>query len=150
MVTQGIFPETLEKDVLRIRDKALIRSLVQEKGRELVYAGLAGVKARDILRWSEYLSRVIIIERPFKDSVEQLAFKTEVILSLSPTFNGNITIVFEDIWDYLASRQYVNILGTVPDVINLDFCGGIIYETQMEYPKHRQAFQELGTHCLIL
>src|SRR5947208_161443 len=142
-VSQGSFPETLEKDVLRLRDKALIRLLMQEKGRELVYAGLSGVKVRDILRWSKYLSRVIVIERPFQDTAEQLDFRTEVILKLAPTFNGNITVIFEDILNCLISRQYVNVFGTVPDIINLDFCGGMLYETHMEYPKQRQAFQEL-------
>src|SRR5262249_48071807 len=65
-----------------------------------------------------------------------------VVLKLAPLFNGNIQCVFQDVWEYLASPEFANAT-PFPDVINLDFCGGLIYQVEMEYPKQRAAFQRL-------
>lgn len=139
---EGFFPETREKNVLRLRDRVLVEKLSAEKKRRLLYCGLSGVNAVDVLLWKEYLERAIIVQRPFDEEDEEDDFKTNLILRLNAHFNGGIKIVISDIWDYLSSPAFP-ILGIVPDVFNLDFCGGLIYETRLEYPKQRSAFQNI-------
>jgi len=139
---EGFFPETREKNVLRLRDRFLIENMAARKGRRLVYCGLSGVNATDVVLWKDYLERVVIVQRPFENDGEEDDFKTTLILRLNTYFNGNIQLVFGDIWDFLASAEFAN-LPAFPDVLNLDFCGGLIYESKMDYPRQRDTFQSV-------
>lgn len=139
---QGFFPETLQKDVLRERDLTLVQKLATKKKRLLCYCGLCGVEAVDVVKWQEVLDRVLVVERPISDESNRTHFKTSIVLKLAPLFNGNIQIVFQDIWNFFASSEFVQ-SKVFPDVINLDFCGGMVNEVTMEYPKQRAAFQHI-------
>ena len=152
----GAFPETFEKEILRTRDQFLIGELAEEKGRRLTYCGLAGINAYDVLKWQEYLDDVIVVERPISDEMPKLNFETKVIRRLTPIFNGKVKVVFCDIWDYLASRSFAA-CPRMPDVLNLDFCGGLIAQIDMNYPKQIDAFRGMfelakntGSHFLLL
>jgi hypothetical protein len=141
-VPVGYFPETIQKDVLRARDMELIRKLAASKGRSLFYCGLTGSEAADVLKWREWLSRVLAVQVHIPDEVKRVRFEADLMLKLAPHFNGNIKIVYDDVWEYLASEKFAK-LSAVPDVVNLDFCGGFLYEVDMNYPKQRAAFQKL-------
>lgn len=138
----GLFPDTSEKRVLRARGYGLIQALSQRKGRRLRYCGLAGVNAHDIEMWQDALDHVTVIERPIDDPAKRAEFETRLLLKLAPVFNGNIDIVFQDVWKYLASDAFQN-RSSFPEVINLDFCGGMINKVDMNYPDQREAFQRL-------
>lgn len=137
----GYFPETLEKDVLRERDARLIARLAAEKRRSLTYCGMCGVEARDVLKWKNCLGRIEVIERKLPDDGERLLFKTGILSKLTPHFNGNVRVHFADAWDFLNSPSFGSDFPI--DVVNLDFCGGLCYEVDMEYPKQRTAFSNL-------
>lgn len=152
----GAYPETSEKDILRTRDQFLIKELSEEKGRRLTYCGLAGINAYDVLKWQEYLNDVIIVERPINDEMTKLDFETKVIRRLTPIFNGRVKVVFYDIWDYLVSEDFAA-CPRMPDVVNLDFCGGFMSQANLDYPKQKEAFQGMfelakkkGSHFLLL
>ena len=152
----GAFPETSEKEILRLRDQLLIEELSEEKGRWLTYCGLAGIDAYDVLEWKEYLNDVTVVERPRNDEMSKLDFETKVLLRLTPIFNSKVKVVFRDIWDYLASEDFAA-CSRMPDVLNLDFCGGLMPQVNSDYPKQRKAFQgmfelakEKGSHFLII
>lgn len=136
------FPETNSKDILRNCDLFLIEKLQKESGHKLCYLGLPGIDAKDVLTWKDTLDYVVAIERLDKDSEEaRAAFKTSLLLKLTPVLYNNIKIVFDDVWSMLASGRLID-FQRVPQVINLDFCGGMHY-TAMDYPKQMSAFHEL-------
>lgn len=135
------FPETLEKDVLRTRDLGFLKELSAEKGRSLRYLGLSGSEALDVLKWKDSLGHVVVIERPIGDEDAESRFSESITFRLTRHFNGNLEIVFADIWKYLASDEFAK-MAVAPDVVNLDFCGGLVY-SNMEYPVQRLAFQGL-------
>jgi hypothetical protein len=137
----GYFPETLQKDTLRERDRRLIEMLATAKGRALTYCGMCGEEALDVLKWRVHLNRVEVIERPLSDSVTRLNFKTSILSKLTPYFNGHVRLHIIDAWEYLASKEFADEYPI--DVINLDFCGGMCYESKMDYPKQRLAFTNL-------
>ena len=139
---QGEFPETAQKDVLRAKDFVILQDLASRKARKLSYLGLAGVHAYDVMKWRELLDRVTVIERPIRDELARNEFRTKLTLGLMPTFNGNFSLIFADIWDFLASDGLA-MMGRFPDVINLDFCGGLVNAIDMHYPKQRAAFQKI-------
>lgn len=139
---QGSFPETLQKDVLRERDLTLVQRLATKKNRRLRYCGLCGVEAVDVVKWQDALDRVLVVERPISDEGIRINFKASIVLKLAPLFNGNIQIIFQDVWDFFASPKFVQ-SKMFPDIINLDFCGGMVNEVAMEYPKQRVAFQRV-------
>lgn len=148
-IVPGLFPETQEKRALRARDGMLIQRLSQKKGRQLYYLGLAGVNARDVIAWEKSLDQVTVVERPITDSDLRAQFETDVLLKLTPLFNGHINVVFQDIWNYLISDEF-NAQPRFPDLFNLDFCGGLINHVDMEYPVQRESFQSLfnrGQKC---
>jgi hypothetical protein len=138
----GFFPETVQKDVLRVRDLELVKQLATAKGRSLGYCGLTGPQANDVMKWRELLASVVSIQEPITDEAKRIQFETDLMLKLTPFFNGNVSLVFSDIWDYLASTEFAS-LPSFPDVINLDFCGGLLYAVNMNYPRQRTAFQKL-------
>ena len=145
--TPGYFPETLQKGILRTRGYSLIEQLCIRKSRQLSYCGMCGIEAIDIVSWRPSLRSITVIERPIRDEGERIHFKTKLLLKLTPFFNGNIAIFFQDIWEFLQSAEFQQ-LAVFPDVINLDFCGGMMHQIAMEYPKQRDAFQrifELGS-----
>ncbi len=94
-----------------------------------------------MLKWQSHLNQVEVIERPLPDISARLKFKTTILSKLTPHFNGHVRIHIHDVWDFLASKDF----GTdYPiDLVNLDFCGGMCYESEMEYPKQRLAFTNL-------
>ncbi len=120
----------------------LVKQLAASKGRSLGYCGLTGPQANDVLKWREWLASVISIQEPIADEVKRVQFETDLMLKLTPFFNGNVSLVFSDVWDYLASADFAG-LPSFPDVVNLDFCGGLLYVVSMSYPKQRLAFQKL-------
>jgi hypothetical protein len=138
----GYFPETVQKDVLRARDMELVKQLATKKGRSLSYCGLTGSQANDVVKWREWLASVVAVQEPIADETKRVQFETDLMLKLMPHFNGNIELVFSDVWDYLASKAFAE-LHTFPDVVNLDFCGGLLYTVNMSYLKQRLAFQKL-------
>jgi hypothetical protein len=138
----GFFPETSQKEVLRARDMELVRKLAAAKGRPLCYCGLTGRWAADVLKWREWLVSVVAVQFPISDEAERVRFEADLMLRLTPYFNGNVELIYANVWDYLASEAFTR-LADVPDVVNLDFCGGFVYNTDMCYPKQRTAFQRL-------
>lgn len=138
----GYFPETIQKDVLRARDMELVKQLATKKGRSLCYCGLTGSQANDVFKWREWLFSVVAVQEPIADETKRVQFETDLMLKLTPHFNGNIELVFSDVWEYLASKSFAE-LHTFPDVVNLDFCGGLLYTVNMSYLKQRLAFQKL-------
>lgn len=136
------FPETQEKDALRIKDGHLLNELAAKKRRGLRYLGLAGEEATDVLRWKQSLAHVVVVERPIADDNARAEFEDAIQFRLTPVFNGNIHIVYEDVWKHLCSDSFAK-SQLAPDVVNLDFCGGLLYATDLEYPKQREAFQGL-------
>src|SRR5579884_99529 len=137
----GYFPETLEKDVLRERDLRLIAQLSAEKARGLTYCGMSGSEARDVLKWKPHLNRVEIIERELLQDRDRLLFKTTILSRLTPHFNGQVRIHFADAWDFLAAQEFASDFPI--DLVNLDFCGGLCYGVDMEYPKQPTALANL-------
>ena len=133
------FPETLEKDILRQRDADLLRNMAEAKHRRLRYTGLAGIRAREIKLWAEHLSGACVVQRSFKIPDDNSIFRREIELELLPLFPGQVSVEFEDIWTFLES----GLPSPLPDVVNLDFCGGFIYETTMDYPRQKAALQRL-------
>ncbi len=138
----GFFPDTIQKDILRARDMELIRKLATGKNRPLFYCGMTGRDAADVLKWREWLSRVLSIQLPISKEVDQVRFETDLMLRLTPRCNCTISIIYQDVWEYLASEAFAQ-LTAVPDIVNLDFCGGFLNEVDMSYPKQRTAFQKL-------
>lgn len=138
----GLFPDTAEKQTLRARDHGLIQALCQRKARRLSYCGLAGVNARDVEVWQGALDQITVVERPIADAALRAEFETRLLLKLAPLFNGNVDIFYADIWEFLASGDFRG-RARFPEVINLDFCGGMINKVDMHYPVQREAFQAL-------
>jgi hypothetical protein len=137
----GYFPDTIQKNILRERDRRLIEKLAADKGRALTYCGMCGEEALDVLKWRDHLNRVEVIERPLPDPASRLQFKTSILSKLTPHFNGHIRLHIVDAWQYLSSEEFA--IDYPVDLINLDFCGGMSYESEMEYPKQRLAFTNL-------
>ena len=151
----GAFPETLQKEILRTRDLFLIEQLANEKGRKLTYCGLAGVNAYDIETWRDYISDVTVIERPTTDKERASDFESVVQFKLGRLVDGQVTVIFADIWDFLDSDTFAA-SSRMPDVVNLDFCGGLVTQVNLDYPKQRAAFQRMfhlakdkGSHFLL-
>ena len=137
----GYFPDTLQKDIPRERDRRLIEKLATDKGCALTYCGMCGEEAHDVLKWRDHLNRVEVIERPLPDAIARLKFKTSILSKLTPHFNGHVRLHIVDAWEYLASGDFA--VDYPIDLVNLDFCGGMSYESEMEYPKQRLAFTNL-------
>lgn len=69
------FDSSEQKDIIReYFDLPLLRHLYQKKNRPLVYFGLPGAKALDVITWKEVIGEVIAVERNIKylESLEDL------------------------------------------------------------------------------
>lgn len=137
-----LFPDTVQKDILRQRDLFLIEKLSELKSRKLSYLGLSGIGAYDVIKWRKHLNFATVIERLSSDKETNSNFKTNLLFKLTQYLHQNVDIIFDDIWDYLASPEFTSHKVT-PDIVNLDFCGGMINNTNMDYPKQMSAFNNL-------
>ncbi len=114
-----------DKELIRSLDKELVRDLYEQAGRCLRYLGLPSPWMGDVESWLEYLDIICAIERDEKlipDMVDK-AF-TLGCLHYLHYFLGDIDQILIDGMD----NRGKGIEGFFPvDLINLDYCGGLVY-----------------------
>lgn len=122
-------PFTVNKQKVRELDLLLIQKYFETSKGSLHYLGLPGESMRDILLWKEYFATFVAVERGMPGEEERL--QHDLILS---AFKGGITDIL-----YLLRGDLDTILlqsrdafdNPVPypfDVVNLDYCGGVVYK----------------------
>lgn len=134
----GEFKDTIRKDVIRKQwCKPLIRFINEKLNYKLIYLGLPGPQALDLLEWIEYIDQVIAFqcrEYPNPSSVDQHRgrvleleaklrdFEREGKLTTFSLYDGYIEEVVlkgKDINGDVFSQN------DVVTIYNLDFCNGI-------------------------
>jgi len=134
----GEFKDTKRKDVIRKQwCKPLIKFINEKLNYKLIYLGLPGPQALDLLEWIEYIDQVIAFQcrnYPYPSSVDQprkkvleleeklREFEREGKLSTFSLYDGYIEEVVlrgKDINGDIFSQS------DVVTIYNLDFCNGI-------------------------
>lgn len=114
------------KDALREGNLGLIRSLSEETYRELRYLGLPSPWMRDISKWHPYLEEIVAVEledRLIPDLIDKSY--TLGLLNNIKYFSGDIDTILQDGYD----DQNRDLTAHLPaEVVNLDYCGGLLYE----------------------
>lgn len=120
-----VFESNRNKDFLRGEyDKTLVEQWKSICGRPLKYLGLPAWEMLDIIEWQESLSRFTTIER--EENQQHLMFLKANVRDLEHRLCC-LYGKFDDI--LLQGRDEYNRVPDWPyDLMNLDYCGGFIYQ----------------------
>jgi hypothetical protein len=134
----GEFKDTNQKRVIRHQwCKSLVRFVHEKLGYKLIYLGLPGPQALDLLEWIEYIDQVIAFQcrnypqpsstNQRRDKVSELEaklrdFERQGKLTTFSLYDGYIEEVILRGRDTIGSRFNQN---DVVTIYNLDFCNGI-------------------------
>lgn len=126
-------PFTANKQKMRELDLQLIMKYFEASKGSLHYFGLPGESIRDILFWNEYFASFVAVERgePGEEVILQhnlllSAFKHGIANQLH-LLRGDLDTILQ-----LSRDTYNNSVPYPFDVINLDYCGGVIYKDGAE------------------
>ena len=149
----GEFKDTSRKRVIRRQwCKSLVRFVHEKLGYKLIYLGLPGPQALDLLAWIEYIDQVIAFQcrnYPHPSSVNQRRDKVSELetklrdferqgkLTTFSLYDGYIEEVILRGRDTIGSRFNQN---DVVTIYNLDFCNGIT--APLEVPDDQGNIQE--------
>lgn len=134
----GEFKDTTRKKVIRTQwCKSLVRFIHEKLGHKLIYLGLPGPQALDLLEWINYIDQVIAFQcrdYPHPSSVNQTRekvleledrlrdFERQGKLTTFSLYDGYIEEVILRERDIIGNHFNQNEIVTI---YNLDFCNGI-------------------------
>ena len=129
------FPDSLEKQALRLRDALFLEEFKSRGGLSgLRYCGLTSAEFRDIQVWRPHLASVLALEN--KTTVRNdMAINWRLL-----KFGIPLRIVAGDILDYLRVPD-----APCSDVYNLDFYGGFTNPTRDGSSRCREAIRTLAS-----
>lgn len=131
------FPDTREKRELRRRDLRKMKELADIVGGSLDYCGLPSVEFLDVVCWQEVIKSVTAFENN-PDSLADMQIQRDLLqfpflVVINPSEQDNLL-------EYLINEQYCF------GLYNLDFFGGLVYQTKDEGCKTTNALRQLFSH----
>lgn len=142
MSNENPFPESIEKDYLR-RFHLLhtLANYYRSVNRPLAYLGLPSAEMRDVAIWRSLLGHVTAIERDIDlalkmyRTAQKLGIRDKTTIIEIPLIEVTKLLAMEDTDVQLSLNQLrpsvqnkINFVrGITHDVINLDLCGGFLY-----------------------
>jgi hypothetical protein len=138
--TKPGFTSSPAKDVIRnIIDHDLIKRFrhVHYPDEKLRYLGLPGVDLLDILSWREFLGYCTAVEESV-GLIEDLELNV-----LNNHLEGMVHIVRGNITDLLAVPAESNQLQWPYQIVNLDFCGGLVHAQDSHDSQRLNALKNL-------
>jgi hypothetical protein len=131
------FPDTREKRELRRRDLQKMKELADIVGGSLDYCGLPSVEFLDVVCWQEVINSVTAFENN-PDSLADMQIQRDLLqfpfpVEINPNERDNLL-------EYLINEQYCF------GLYNLDFFGGLVYQTKDKECKTTNALRQIFSH----
>ena len=128
------FPDSVEKQALRLRDGALLRRFQSSLGgRRLRYCGLTSAEFRDVQAWRNSLESVCAVEQRSDVRNDMRINWRRLNLGM------HLDAVSDDILDFLVRADT-----PLFDVYNLDFCGGFTNPQKSGKSRCREAVRSIA------
>lgn len=139
MYSANPFPESKEKEYLRLKHFTFFTECKRNLGRDLSYFGLPSAEMLDIKLWKNVLCNIVAVER--EEKIALMMYRTATIIGVRPKTiileNDLLEItkllVLDDKYTkqlQLSSSEQEKIQKARSikyDIINLDLCGGFLY-----------------------
>lgn len=119
---------TNNKQVVRDYNYNYIQRNFKERENDLVYMGLPAPEMRDIICWKNYIKKIYAIEIG-RQGIECAWQHNIFITAFKEGLINKLTLLRGDIDEIIinGSDDYGNLLEYPFDIVNLDYCSGIIY-----------------------
>jgi hypothetical protein len=128
------FPDSREKRELRRRDLRKMKELAKIVGGSLDYCGLPSVEFLDVVCWQELIKSVMAFEND-PDSLTDMQIRRDQLqfpfpVEINPDGHDNVV-------RYLVNERYCF------GLYNLDFFGGLVYQTKDKESKTANALRQV-------